>query len=196
MAEAHSAIQVRQRRLTLVRRARLGLPLLAALVLAAVVGQVVWRAVVGLASQAAPAESGVRMVKPSFTGVGKDGARYVVTAQSGARDAKNPASINLDQPTVEIGQPGGRISRTQSKTGVFREDQMTLTMTGDVRGERSNGDRFVADNAIIDTRTGAVRGSTLRGAGNAGQIQAGDYDVIDRGDRVIMKGGVRARINP
>jgi lipopolysaccharide export system protein LptC len=179
-----------------VRRLRLGLPLVAAAVLASVAGQVIWRAVAGFTARAAPAESGVRMVKPSFTGLGKDGSRYVVTAEAGARDPANPASINLEQPTVVIGQPGGRTSQTQSKAGVFREDRMTLTMTGDVRGERSNGDRFVADDAVINTRTGAVSGRTLRGAGTAGQIQAGDYDVVDRGDRVIMKGGVRARINP
>jgi lipopolysaccharide export system protein LptC len=196
VAEARSAIDIRRRRLTTVRRLRLGLPLIAAAVLLAVGGQVVWRAVVGFTTRAAPAETGVRMVKPSFTGLGKDGSRYVVTAQSGARDAANPATINLDQPTVVIGQPGGRTSRTESKAGVFREDQMTLTMTGDVRGERSNGDRFVAQDAVINTRTGAVSGRTLRGAGTAGEIQAGDYDVVDRGDRVIMKGGVRARINP
>jgi lipopolysaccharide export system protein LptC len=189
-------MEVRRRRLVTVRRLRLALPAIAVVVFLAIAGQVAWRAVVGLTARATPAEGGVRMVNPSFTGQGKDGARYLVTATSGERDPANPALINLDQPTVTIGQPGGPTSRTQSKAGVFREDKMTLTMTGDVRGERSNGDKFVANDAVIDTRTGSVSGSSLRGAGQAGQIQAGDYGVVDKGDRVILKGGVRARINP
>lgn len=195
MAEVASAMETRRRRLVRVRRFRRGLPLVAAVVVGLIAAQVAWRGVAGLAAKSAPTESGVRMVNPSFSGLGKDGARYLVTAKSGERDPADPALIKLDAPIVTIGQPGGRTSRTQSNAGVFREDKMTLTMTGEVKGERSNGDRFVADDVVIDTRSGSITGQSLRGSGAAGQIAAGDYGVVDKGDRVILKGGVRARLN-
>lgn len=196
MTQILSAYDRRQRHLRVVRWLRVGLPVLALVIVALVGGQLAWRAISALTTKAPPAEAGVRMVNPSFTGDGKDGSRYSVTAASGVRDVTDAALIRLDQPVVTITQANGRGSRTVSQMGVFRESEMILTLTGDVKGERAGGDRFVADDVVIDTRTGAISGKSLKGAGPAGDVEAGSYDIFDRGDRVVMKGGVRARINP
>ena len=46
------------------------------------------------------------------------------------------------------------------------------------------------------TGTGAVSGPTaLSGKTSVGEVQGGSYEVQNKGDRVVIKGGVHARLN-
>jgi lipopolysaccharide export system protein LptC len=185
-----------RRRLKRVRTLRWALPGVAALLVAAVGGQLIWTAVQAAVQRpAAAADSSVRMVQPTFSGEGRDGSHYRVTAQSGVRDAKDDKLILLDKPIVVVtrnGQPG---TQTVSERGVFHEDDRSLKLEGDVRVQNANGYRFVAQNATIDTSTGQVVGQAIQGRGIAGEVQSNSYAVSEKGDRVIFKGGVRARLN-
>ncbi|WP_411289327.1 LPS export ABC transporter periplasmic protein LptC [Phenylobacterium sp.] len=192
----NAAREGRRKRLVWVRVLRLGLPLAAATVVAGVAGQIAWRSLAVLrAPPPVAAETAVRMINPSFRGQGRDGSRYVVTARSGVRDAGDAARILLDSPTVFIGragEPDG--ARSVAQRGVFREDDLTLRLEGDVRLERG-GSRFVAKVATINTATGQISGEGLKGAGDTGAVQADSYAIDGAGDRMVLKGGVRARIS-
>ena len=49
--------------------------------------------------------------------------------------------------------------------------------------------------AFMDTRTGKVVGqSQVQGDGPLGQLNAKSYSVEDKGDRLVFRGGVRARV--
>ena len=185
----------RRQRLVWVKFLRRTLPVAAVMALVSVVGQVTWRS---LQSQAAAepvaSESTVRMVNPQFTGAGKDGSRYLVTAQSGLRDPKDTARILLDRPTVEVSRPGEAGTHTVSQRGVFREDNQSLSLEGDVRVQQAGGFTFVANSAVIDTSTGRVGGDKVKGQSSAGDVQSGSYSVTDQGDRMVFKGGVRSQL--
>jgi lipopolysaccharide export system protein LptC len=186
----------RRSRLVRVGRLRRALPLVAGAVLALVAAQIAWRTVVGLTVPAHPAnESTLRMDNPSFSGSGRDGSRYVLTAKSGQRDLKNDELILLDNPTVTITPTGAAGTRTTARRGMFRENDLTLRLEGDVQGQRGNGDRFVAQDVTINTSTGEVSGQGLHGTGSTGAVQANSYAVQDSGQRVVLKGGVRSRLN-
>ena len=185
----------RRQRLVWVKFLRRTLPVAALMALVSVVGQVTWRSLQSAAS-AAPvvAESTVRMVNPQFSGSGRDGSRYLVTAQSGVRDPKDAARILLDRPTVNVSRAGEPGTHTVSQRGVFREDDQSLSLEGNVQVEEAGGFHFVANSAVIDTSTGKVTGGGVQGQGLAGAVQSGSYSVTDKGDRMVFKGGVRSQL--
>jgi lipopolysaccharide export system protein LptC len=134
------------------------------------------------------------MVNPQFTGSGRDGSNYLLTARSGVRDAKDNARILLEKPMVTVNRPGQAGTHTISDRGVFREDTQSLSLEGDVRVEEAGGFQFVANNAVIDTKTGKVVGGNVQGQGPTGAVQSGSYAVSDKGDRMVFKGGVHTQL--
>jgi lipopolysaccharide export system protein LptC len=185
----------RRRRLGGVKCLRRTLPVGAVVALVGVVGQVAWRSLQAGAAPAPPTSEGtVRMVHPQFTGSGRDGSNYLLTAESGVRDPTDNARILLEKPTVTVNRPGETGTHTVSDRGVFREDNQSLSLEGDVKVEEAGGFRFVANNAVIDTNTGKVVGGAVHGQGPTGAVQSGSYSVSDKGDRMVFKGGVRTQI--
>jgi lipopolysaccharide export system protein LptC len=185
----------RRRRIVWVRFLRRTLPVTAGVLLAGVAGQAIWRAVSMVVAPVAQApETAVRMENPSFSGEGQDGLHYMLTARSGVRDAADAARILLDAPTVVISRAGEAATRTTSRRGVFREDNRTLKLAGDVRVDNGAGYTFAFKDAVIDTRTGTVNGQGVRGHLPAGQVTSERYTVYDKGARMVFRGGVHGRI--
>ena len=185
----------RRRRLVWVKFLRRTLPVAAVATLIGVMGQVAWRSLQASAATApVVSESTVRMINPQFTGSGRDGSRYMLTAQAGVRDPKDNARILLDKPKVNVTQADGAATNTISDSGVFREDSRSLSLAGDVRVEEAGGFHFVANSAVIDTSTGKVIGGNVQGQGPAGAVQSGSYAVSDKGVRMVFKGGVRSQL--
>ncbi len=185
----------RKRRLVWVRLLRRALPIAAVTALAAVVGQVGWRSLQSVvASAPAASENIVRMVNPQFSGAGRDGSQYLLTAQSGVRDPGDAARILLEKPVVTVTRNGAAGAHTISQRGVFREDTQALTLEGNVQVEQAGGFQFVANSAVIDTSTGKVIGGAIRGQGPSGAVKSDSYSVTDKGDRLVFKGGVRTQL--
>jgi len=191
-----TAVLGRRRRLVWVRFLRRTLPMVATVVLVAVVGQVVWRAVrMVMIPQAAAPAAAVRMINPSFTGESRDGSRYQVTARSGVRDGADDSRIVLEAPTVSVTHGDNTGTRTTAQRGVFRQDAMTLALEGDVKVAENSGYNFTFKNAVFDTRTGQVTGKGVGATGPDAQISSDQYTVYDKGERMVFKGRVRGRLN-
>ena len=184
----------RRRRLVWVKFLRRTLPVAAGVALVSVVGQVAWRNLQEATGAPAVAESTARMVNPQFSGTGRDGSRYVVTAQSGVRDPKDATRIVLEKPTVSVSRAGAAATHTVAQRGVFREDDHSLSLNGDVRVEEAGGFHFMANTAVIDTSTGKVVGDKVQGQSSSGSVQSGSYSVTEKGDRMIFKGGVHSQL--
>ena len=200
MARPAEAISIgagqRHRRLSSVAVLRRALPIAAGALLVLCVGQVAVRTLAGGAGPEAPAETAT-MLKPQFSGVNANGRSYSITGARGARDKQDPNSILITAPVLTLRTEGGPTRTATAKVGTYNEAAHTMLLTGDVRMDNGDGARFAAERALIDTRTGAVSGQAgLRFEQGGTQIQSGDYAVEAKGDRVIMKGGVRGRISP
>lgn len=192
-----AAERARNRRRAPVRRLRLGLAVFATVVSVVVVVQASWRSFVSSKLQTQAASTPLLLDKPRFTGVLKDGRPFLITADRAERDAKDQNLVNLTSPTLVRGYGQPDSSQATAKTGIYRETEHTLLLTQDVRITNSEGYVFDAPQALIDMRTGEVSGDAgIAGSGPKGSTRADAYNVTDKGDRVILNGRVRTRLEP
>ncbi|PZR36982.1 LPS export ABC transporter periplasmic protein LptC [Caulobacter segnis] len=192
-----AAERARNRRRAPVRRLRLGLAVFALVVGAAVVGQASWRSLASNRLQTQASSSPLLLEKPRFTGVLKDGRPFLITADRAERDAKDEDLVRLNAPTLIRGYGQADASQATAQSGVYREAAHTLLLTQDVKITNGEGYEFEAPRALIDMRTGEVSGDAgVAGSGPNASTRANAYSVKDKGDRVILNGRVRTRLEP
>jgi lipopolysaccharide export system protein LptC len=175
---------------------RRALPVLIALIAGMLVLWVGGRSVIiKLTAPHGPRNTGVHMVNPRFYGRDTSNRAFVLGAREAARDMTTGKSVTLSSPNVTLDADGSSPTHVRANTGVYREDQRKLSLAGKVELHSAGGYNFTASRAIVDTTNGTVLGdSGVQGQGPLGHIAASSYGVYDRGQRIIMKGDVRARI--
>jgi lipopolysaccharide export system protein LptC len=138
----------------------------------------------------------IRMLNPHFYGRDAQGRPYILTAREAARDTRSFQTVLLSDPFVTLDNPQGRPSTLVADTGVYHEDTRILLLRGHVRATDSTSGKFASDEAVVNTRTGSVVGpQALQSQSNTGALQSRSFDVYDKGDRMVFKGGVHARLN-
>ncbi len=151
-------------------------------------------AIVKLTSPRGPSGAGVRMVNPRFYGRDTENRAFVVGAAEASRNLANGHTITLSAPSVTLDADGQNPTHVQADKGVYHEDQRRLTLAGQVQ-LNSRSYSFTTPRAEVDTTKGVVSGdSGVTGTGPLGRIVASSYGVYDRGQRIVMKGDVRAHI--
>ena len=184
-----------RRRSRRVRLMRVVLPATIAVILIGVGGQVAWRSMRAAARPPAEAKTQIRMIAPRFYGQSGDGRSFMITARSALRDDNDMKNVRLDSPTLTLGFDEPQPSRVTAKSGIYREDTMKLSLSGDVRIDDGAGYRFASEEAVVDTKTGNISGETaMLGEGPTGQVKSNAYTLYDKGDRVVFRGGVRTRL--
>ncbi len=183
-----------RRRSRRVLAARIVLPAAIAGLLVVMVSQIGWRTYMAATHPPAEARTEIRLITPRFYGQSTEGRSFMITARSAIRDDADPRRIILDEPalTLDLGSPTP--TRMTAKHGVYRQDTFGLNLKDDVRLDDGAGYRFASEESFVDTRTGNVTGeTTMNGEGPSGQVQSRAYSVYDKGDRIVFRGGVRAR---
>ena len=183
-----------RRRSRRVLAARIILPLVIGILLLIVASQVGWRTYMAATHPPTEAKTEIRLITPRFYGQSTDGRSFMITARSAIRDDNDPRRIILDDPalTLDLGSPTP--TRMTAKHGVYRQDDFSLNLKDDVRLDDGTGYRFASEESFVDTKTGNVTGeTTMNGEGPSGQVQSRAYSVYDKGDRIVFRGGVRAR---
>jgi lipopolysaccharide export system protein LptC len=184
-----------RRRSRVIRALRIVLPVVIGLIAAALIGEVVWRNIIEQPSAQKEARIAIRLVNAKLVGRVKDGRGFTIGARQAIRDEKDYQSISLMEPILLIGEGSANEARMTARIGSFNERDKLLRLRGDVRIIDGKGHSFASQEAIIDTRTGEVVGqSQVQGDGPLGQLHAKSYSVQDKGDRLVFKGGVHARI--
>jgi lipopolysaccharide export system protein LptC len=183
-----------RRRSRRVLAARIILPIAIAGLILIVASQVGWRTYMAATHPPTEAKTEIRLITPRFYGQSTEGRSFMITARSAVRDDKDPRRIILDDPalTLDLGSPTP--TRMTAKHGVYRQDDFSLALKDDVRMDDGAGYRFASEGAFVNTQTGDVTGeTTMNGEGPSGQVQSSAYSVYDKGDRIVFRGGVRAR---
>ncbi|HEX6860286.1 MAG TPA: LPS export ABC transporter periplasmic protein LptC [Caulobacteraceae bacterium] len=185
-----------RRRSALVHAMRVVLPVIMVLIVAGLTGWVVWRSATERPTVSREAQTAIKLVNARFVGRVKDGRGFLIGARQAIRDEKDYQSVSLIEPVLMIGTGEGA-ARMSAQSGNYNERDKLLRLRGDVRIDDGKGLKFGSQEAIIDTTTGKVVGqSQVQGDGPLGQLNAKSYSVEDKGDRLVFRGGVHARVNP
>lgn len=180
----------------LVRILRWVLPAIMVGVVAALVGLVIAHAVRRQDAAHRDAVTPIEMVNPHFFGRDSQGRAYTLGARQAARDERSFQRVLLSYPSITLDTEGPHPSTLTADTGVYHEDTRILYLKGHVRAANAEESRFATDEAVVNTRTGTVTSpSALQGETPVGDVQSRSFDVFDKGDRVVFKGGVHARLN-
>lgn len=178
-----------------VRLLRWLLPLIMVAVVGVLAGLVGAHAIRRQAAAHKDASAPIRMVNPHFFGRDNQGRAYILGASQAVRDEASPQLVLLRDPTVTLNMEGAKPSTLTADTGAYHEDTRILLLKGHVRADNARTSRFATDEAVVDTRTGQVTGaSALASQTPVGDLQSQSFDVFDKGDRVIFKGGVHAQL--
>ncbi len=172
------------------------LPAIMVAVVATLAGLVAIHAIKRQAAAHKDATTPIRMVNPHFFGRDNQGRAFTLGARQAARDEQSFQVVLLSYPAVTMDVDGPHPSTLTADTGVYHEDTRILYLKGHVRADNSKASTFATDEAVVNTRTGVVNGaSALSSRTPVGDVKSGSFDVYDKGDRVIFKGGVHARLN-
>lgn len=184
-----------RRRSRLIRALRVALPILIGAVLATQAGYVAYSLLYARKTEAERADAPIRLVNPRFVGRDEKGRAFVVTARSATRDAADYQRVILDQPALVIDEEGPKPTRINGRSGVYHEGTSILNLHGGVQLEGADA-AFKTDSSLFDTKSGVLSGAgPIQGSGSLGEINARSYGVYDKGERMVFKGGVRARID-
>jgi lipopolysaccharide export system protein LptC len=178
----------------MVRRLRVLFPALIAVILAGLVGCVVYSTFKAAPIQTGDSDEPIRLVNPRFVGRDDRGRAFVLTAVSAMRDQKDYQRVMLDRPALVLDEEGPDPLRVTAAHGVYHEGDRKLAVSGGVRMSGARG-AFETAHSLFDTKTGELVGSgPIQGSGSLGEITAKSYGVYDKGERMVFKGGVHTRL--
>ncbi|ACG76586.1 conserved hypothetical protein [Phenylobacterium zucineum HLK1] len=185
-----------RRRSKLIRLLRVLLPALIALIFLGLAGSVVWSTFSSQPQRAASGDEPIRLINPRFVGRDDKGRAFVLTADSAIRDRNDYQRVLLKAPALVLDEGGPDEMRLAGAEGVFHEATGKLSLSGGVKLADAKS-AFDTAASMFDTKTGELVGSgPIQGAGDLGEITAESYGVYGKGDRMVFKGGVRARLQP
>jgi lipopolysaccharide export system protein LptC len=156
--------------------------------------------VVGQAVRAAAARpkempTQIRMVGPHFIGRDSQGRAFNLAARLAVRDDSNMQQVLLGSPVIVMDVDSDHPKTLTADNGVYDEDTHLLHLKGHVRVDDAAASTVATDEALVDTKAGTVSGvSALSGTGPMGQIHAGHYSAAEKGQKVILSGGVHAQL--
>jgi lipopolysaccharide export system protein LptC len=179
-----------------VRLLRVVLPLIMVGMIGALVGLVINHAIRRQDAAHRDAASPIEMVNPHFYGRDSQGRAYTLAAKQAARDEKSFQRVLLNHPSVTLYTDGAKPATLTADTGVYHEDTRLLYLKGHVLANNAKSSQFATDEAIVNTKTGTVTSpAALSSRTPAGELRSNGFDVFDKGDTLVFKGGVHARLN-
>lgn len=194
-AAGHTTADRWRRRSRTLRWLRIGVPALIVVILAAMAGSVAWNALRTKPQVSGDPDAPIRLVNPRFVGRDDRGRAFVITAVSATRSQSDYQRVLLERPSLVLDEEGPDPMRISSASGVYHEGDRKLELKGGVRISNAQ-QSFETAESLFDTKTGELVGSgPIQGSGTLGDITAQSYAVYGKGERMVFKGGVRARLN-
>ena len=193
-----TARRLRMRRLA-VLAGKLGLPLLAIVLLSAVV---LWPEIARLGDHtrlsfrrafSLEAQSG-RMLQPRYRGVDERGRPYTITGTWASQAGQN--RIDLGDPKGDMVLEGGNWMQVDAQRGVFIQHTEQLDLSQDVVLYRDDGTVMRTEAASVDAKQGAASSNDQTHAeGPFGVLDAQGFTLVDKGNAIQFQGPARLIVN-
>ena len=93
-----------------------------------------------------------KMSNASFVGTDKNGEPFKLRAQTGYQEYDNPDIVFMDAVSGTISRASGGvkvIDNIVANKGQYNRKNKTISLTGDVRVDSSNGDKIRTDELVI-----------------------------------------------
>ena len=135
----------------------------------------------------------VTMVNARFTGRNVAGEAFEITADTARRRRTDPSIIDLENPRL-VDQKGTVVT---APTGTYHQNDEYLDLFENVRVVDEEGYTFRTTAARAFVQDGRVEGlEPLQGTGPLGDVRADTYEILDEGNRVVLRGNVDMTIYP
>ena len=190
--------RIRMRQFT-VLVAKLGLPLMAVLLLGAIV---LWPEITRMTEHgrtsfrrifAVEAESG-RMLDPHYKGVDERNRPYTITATWATQ--VSPNRVNLGDPKGDMVLESGNWLQVDAKDGVFIQRAELLDLSKDVVMYRDDGTIIRTQTASVDVKQGAASSSDQTHAeGPFGTLDSQGFTLTDKAGAIQFQGPARLVVN-
>ncbi|MFT4090134.1 MAG: LPS export ABC transporter periplasmic protein LptC [Asticcacaulis sp.] len=130
----------------------------------------------------------IRMLNPLYTDRGDDGSRYTLRGAEAVRRGNTPI-ITLTAPRVDIRSESERASQLEAVTGIYNNNDRTITFKKDVVVTSSQEFNLKTQDARIDLKNSTVAGNSfVEGQWANGDIQAQSFRIEDNGNRIYFNG--------
>jgi lipopolysaccharide export system protein LptC len=140
-----------------------------------------------------PPVTSATMLNPRFEGLDASDRPYSLTAETARQRRENRRIVDLVNPRLEDWSG----TQVRARDGVFNDGEDILDLVGEVVMTDAAGYTFTADKSRIFLRENRVEGQTpLSGYGPMGEVKADAYEVLDDGDRILLKGNVWTKFTP
>lgn len=93
-----------------------------------------------------------KMSNASFVGTDKNGEPFKLRAQTGYQEYDNPDIVFMDAVSGTISRVSGGakvVDNIAANKGQYNRKNKTISLTGDVRVDSSNGDKIRTDELVI-----------------------------------------------
>jgi len=182
-----------------VRRLRVLLPALGALLCVVVIGAtVITRISISLSvGDLKITTEGLAMDAPRLSGSDGKGRTYAVKAESAVQDLGDTQVIRLKGIEASVIQADGSSARLLADNGVYNAAAQTLVLKENIRLTNSDGSGGALDRAEINLATGSLTSdSPVAFSSRLGEINAEKMGVEKKAGTVTFSGGVRMTIDP
>jgi len=130
---------------------------------------------------------------PRFDGYDDNDRPYTLTALTAQRRRENVSLVDLVNPRLK----DAASTTVQAREGVWNAELEVLDLSGDVVMTDAAGYTFTSQKTRMYVRENRVEGQEpLSGFGPVGEVRADAYEVLDDGDRIVLKGNVWTRFKP
>ncbi len=183
-----------QRHSRRVRALRIGLPLVSAVLIAALL--VSWRSLPTPVGNLDLGDLGVSgstltMENPKLTGFGARGMAYDVTAERALQDLTDPQVVRLETISGRVQQPDGGWATLDARGGVYDSANEFLRLDRDIMIRVDDGKRAFLEAAEVDLKAQTVKSDRpVRLEMPGGRVRADRMDVEAGGKTIVLTGRV------
>ena len=182
-----------------VKRLRILLPTLSALMVAALVVAAVLPKLVPLSALAGLSltADGLVMNEPRLAGSLGEGRRYEVVAARAIQSLLSPANLSLEglHASLDLGEDGA--VTIDGQEAAYNTDTEILTLSQGVEIASTDGNRARLNDAVVFLKEGRVEGDGgVTITSPRGTIRAGAINITDGGSVIRLSGGVAITIHP
>lgn len=130
---------------------------------------------------------------PRFDGFDSHDRPYTLTAMTAQRRRDNIALVDLVNPRLK----DYTSTTVQARAGVWNAELEVLDLQGDVVMTDAAGYTFTSQKTRMYVKESRVEGQEpLNGHGPIGDVRADAYEVLEDGNRIVLKGNVWTKFTP